>query len=394
MRAALLLALALAAASASAQFGDAVRLTGNATFTPIPGPLGSSEALLAEVEVDVREPGRYEFRVALSKGLQAVAAEPPSPRSIPFWLVVQADAPGVYTAGVHFSGEAIYQSGLDGPYDLVLSSLLQESGLDTLRTPPFRHEDFGQIFGRISNATLRPADDDGDGRYEGLDAAVTVSVRATDRFALYGRLSYADGSNVASASSEPVRLLPGLHTLTVRFPSTPLHRYGRNGVHEADLVLISSSTAYASGSESWKHAEARSAILYAADFEPVLEVREALRDTAVDADADGLLDMLRVTVPATVNGSEARTVEACLFFPAVPRRGPICRELARLDQSAPELTFDFDGPNIRINEIDGPYRVWIRAYDAAGQLIDRLPVPGETGAYDHATFSRRTGRSR
>jgi hypothetical protein len=383
------LLLVLLAGPTTAQHHDGLRFT-DAAFTREAvslrdvGPSGLYRALRAELELYVSEPGFYRFEVALLKGRRQIASQPPERIAIPNQVLVRADTAGVYTAVARISGEEIYRYGEDGPYRL---ALYLQGRRYTLDTPAFRHEDFGQITGRMSDPRMRPVDDDLDGRFEGLDATVTVTVRGQDRFVLSGSLVDGNRETIARGKSDPVVLQPGVHTLTARFPPTPIHRYGRDGTFDAWLTL-SSSSEHVLGTEGSNSAEVPSPPLVASQFEPLLIPRGPLTDEGLDVNADGLIDTLRLTVPVEITAPGPYRVWAHLYTAADSTRLDGAHAVVEhVDGFTRTLVLDFDAPNIENDRKDGPFLLDVILYDAEQSVGDALLVPGETAAYSYTAFS-------
>ena len=373
--------LLLLAGVATAQPDTSVRLTGNVSFTPVPGESGLLRGLRAEVEVDVQQPGFYWLDAHLERGGTQVAIDPPGLMAIPNAVHLSADTAGLHRGSIWFSGEQIYRSGLDGPYDLVFDAF---PDAPPLRSPPYRHTDFGQITGLMVNPSARPADDDGDGRYEGLDATVTVVVRAADRFALSCELSDASGESFTNVRTEWVEFLPGVHTLTARFPSTHLHRYGQNGVFHVFLSLYSSSEMNVYGDDA--SAEVATMPLFAADFEPLLSVG-TVAEVPIDQDADGRFEALQLSIPVEVTGPGPYTVTGTLLSAADTDGRParVSVEVEGVGRSTETLVLRFKGRNITHQRLDGPYRLFLSAYDGR-EVADEFAVDSLQLSLPHTAF--------
>ena len=378
MRTALLLALGLSGAipPASAQ---PMRPTGEVTFTPVPDPSGIYPALRADVEMEVLEPGRHGCRTWLMQDSVFVSQRPAWRTNLKTRIQIDADSAGRYTSRLHFSGEHIFGTGRDGP--LTLYVRCGSPGDWTFQTPPYEHERFGEILVRMANPAVRPVDDDGDGLYESMEATADVFARGTTGFVLKGSVEAPDRHRLGRSAHIAARLAGGEQaTLTLRFPSTPIRRYGQDGRYRARLTLDAVNDYY-------QHEEVESAPLAAADFEAVLEAVGTATETPLDANGDGLYETLRITVPVTLTGDATYSVIGQLTAAADTSRSPasVHAKIEGVTRADTTVVLDFVGRGIAREQIDGPYRLELSIYED-NRFIDDAVVPGLSSTYQHTAF--------
>ena len=133
-----------------------LRFTGDAVFsTPDADGDGWAEQLLALVPVEIVETGDYHFSfVALYRDSVLVSSKRLWASAGTNWASVSG-GPGSDSIRVEFSGEAIRESGLDGPYTFTLTlnqfGPVRPDGTPvrprvsaTFTSPPYRHDRFGE----------------------------------------------------------------------------------------------------------------------------------------------------------------------------------------------------------------------------------------------------------
>lgn len=199
---------------------SAVKLTGDATFTPKDANQdGVYDYLVAELGVQIILPGSYVIEGMLTKdvdGKVAVVAHQPSYWSSQPSTTLVSGAPGTTTATLYFSGQEIFQSGLDGPYDFHAKTHENDAELQKLSivTGTFDHEKFGELAAAIDDGTeTEGVDDNGDGLFDQLRITVPIVARTATEWGLGARLSkdgetigYAGTKRQTDAGSYPVEL--------------------------------------------------------------------------------------------------------------------------------------------------------------------------------------------
>lgn len=216
-----------------------VGIPGTATYTPVDNNSdGIYDALFAVVDIDIVTPGDYLVRGTLKKNGVVVANQPAFEVSVSTQTVIEANQAGQFTATLPFSGEEIYQSGEDGPYNLEVLAFAAGGApaFETLTTPTYDHTHFGERSSRILSASDAPSDTDSDGRYDDLVVDVEVNVLAAGAYLLQGTLR--KNSSTIARASDTVMVGTGTQMLRLRFPGVSIFRSGEDGPFEAVIALF------------------------------------------------------------------------------------------------------------------------------------------------------------
>ena len=187
--------------------GSTSRITGpyGDTATDLNGN-GLFDVLEVTVGVDISQPGTYSVFGELT--------DPAGTHSIATAQTTETLAAGQGSVVLKFSGEKIFSSGVDGPYLLKtvrlaeaaigeLDSLLADEVHDIHTTAAYGFRQFEHASLRLNgNAELRGLDDDGDGKFDRLQAVIDVDLLQGGSHEWSARLVGPDGREIAFASSE------------------------------------------------------------------------------------------------------------------------------------------------------------------------------------------------
>jgi hypothetical protein len=338
---------------------------------------GLLEAAVVHVELEVLSAGEYSLSGTLEKNGRAVSHRP-SWDSVRSSHTTFSAAPGIGRTSLAFSGEEIFRSGEDGPYDLRLVAL-GANGANVLevRTPVVDHRKFGEIGASIMGAGETAVDEDGDGQFDSIRVTADVAVRVAGRYQLDASLS--KGGTTLAHVSELFSLTPGARQPQLRVPGLSLLRSGWDGPYEGTVTLHDERRGNLGGAHFISRAYASAA------FEPFLQTDGRFQDRGIDTNGNGLLDLLRIELRAAVDKPGSYLLSGQIRSSSSPRV-VFAETRANLTQSPQTITLDFRGSLIRDQAIDGPYVVEIVARDpATHDEVDRLRLGSEASA------SRQTG---
>ena len=228
--------------SASPDLGESspmvqhINFTGQVLFHTVDNNLdGYYESLVTEVELEILSAGEYLVLGFLEKEGQHIANRPAYESMLPCSGDVSGET-GRYTVDITFSGEQIRQSGEDGPFDLILHVIGEESNASLItQTPPYEHTGFGEIgalFKELTNATI---DENGDGKYEFVESSFEVEVRTPGDYHFQGNLRR---GALDVDVGERFTLPWGVYILKLRFPIPPMRRIGLIWPFEGMINLI------------------------------------------------------------------------------------------------------------------------------------------------------------
>jgi hypothetical protein len=312
------------AESVSASAGERLEFSGQAAFSTVDEDSnGLAEALAVDAEVRVLEAGQYLIGGELSRQGEFISNGPRSTSPLFSDYVLEA-GPGTYVAHVEFSGEDIFEHGMNGPYQVRLWAVDASGVHDSLEcsTPSYAYTIFGEVLATLTSATDSGVDLDDDGKYDVLRTTLHVSVRAPGTFAVDGGLSKDSVSIAGSGVNVPLQI--GEQTVTLDFPGVKIRKRNLDGPYE---VSVSISDALQANFSSLKHTTAPYS---ASDFDvSALTPTGNHDDQGLDLDQDGEYDVLRasfevnseISGPVTIMGTLTeqgepglREVELCRSF--------------------------------------------------------------------------------
>lgn len=358
-----------------------IGIPGTATYTPVDNNSdGIYDALFAVVDVDIVTPGDYLVRGTLTKNGVVVATQPSFEVAVSTQTVIEANQAGQFTATLQFSGEQIYQSGEDGPYDLEVLAFATGGvpAAETLTTPTYDHTHFGERSSRILSASDSPSDTDSDGRYDDLVVDVEVNVLAAGTYLLQGTLRK-NGSTIVN-TSDTVMVGTGTQTLRLRFPGVSIFRSGEDGPFEAVIALFNAN------GERQDDVEFLTQAYDHTQFEGILDLTGAFTDQGNDTNGNGLYDLLRIDFGVDVRVAGTFLVTAILRNQVDPL-AVYSDMLMNLNTGPQTMTVTFSGPEINAQGIDGPYIVEVSLRDPNSyEQLDRVALGQTAVAYSHLDF--------
>jgi hypothetical protein len=367
-------------ASAPSAAGDVLLTGATAYTTPDENGDGVWDALVADIGIEVVTPASYEITAVLMKNGTLVADRPVKDSALATRANIGPSA-GVYTAQLRFSGQQISQSGLDGPYDLVL--LIQgpvDLDFTAVTTPAVSHALFGETKGTIGRVTETPIDPDGDARFDSLRMDAELDIKADGTFILQGAL-VANANTIANASDSQT-LSAGVHTMTLDFDGVQIVRSVENGPYDVLLTLIDA----ADGTQHQITVQTRPYDF--TDFEGRIDPTGTMSDRGVDTNGNGFFDLLRVQFSANVRDPDTYLVAAALRN-LDETKVVFSEQLMLLAGGIQSLTIDIDGPEILSQQIDGPYVIDLTLRDpATNEVLDAVRLPQPTLAYQHTAFEQ------
>jgi hypothetical protein len=222
----------------------------------------------------------------------------------------------------------------------------------------------------------RGLDTDGDGQFDFLAVDVNLSVHEAGEYFLHGRLRDAGNASLTSASESP-QLDPGAHTIRLRFDGVAINASGIDGPYEVDLSFERMDERLDTGGHvtgPYDHATFES---------PFAEFTPPHSEEAVDADGDGLYEVLVVDATVTVE-TAGRYVSRAWAHDRDGALRVIVDRTFDLGLGMQTLRFSFEGAKINASGVDGPYTVdlWIFTPDYRHSDFDTL----QTAPYRASDF--------
>ncbi|RKZ44344.1 MAG: hypothetical protein DRR16_26960 [Candidatus Parabeggiatoa sp. nov. 3] len=352
-----------------------IQFTGNVSFNLLDEDNDNLiEAVDADVEVKILKAGNYSIDGILRKNGQLIADQPAFNRAILSQATI-TESPGIYTISLRFSGEQIFQSGQNGPYELVLYTVSNATTL-TVPTPAYDHTYFGEMGAFVRDITETAIDDNGEGKFEFIEVTTEVEIRKAGQYYLEGSLSK-NGHFFIDDVGDTFTLTPGTHRLILRFPGQPLRRSGLDGPYNGGISIYNADRSNLGGLEFETQA------YHSADFSTLLELDATFNDQGIDTNNNGLFDLLQIDF-------EANLIEAGTFRLKGEltdlKHSVYTDDLLTLSVGSNTLTLNFHGPLIHDMEMNGPFEVGVIVQNPdTFEILDFIRLP-RTAAYAFTEF--------
>ena len=355
--------------------------------TPVYGILdvngdGIYEGLTVDIAFQTESPGAVVIFGSLSKNGAIIADRPTDLSTIESGILL---APPLKSQKITltFSGEQIFQSAQDGPYEVVLNAIGENNFAEAqFESPVYDHRTFGEVLATVSKVAEQGVDSNSDSRLEGIVAHTEVNARIAASYHLHGSL-IRSGQTLVSANAQ-VPLTIGTQQIDLVFPGIPLKRSGLDGPYEGVVSLIDRDGRTVSSQSFQTQA-------YKADsFVSVLEPTGTQTDRGIDINGNGLFDALSVTFGGTFLQAGTFLFTGSLSDSSGTHT-VYSEELVTVVPGDQTLTLEFVGSDIHALQMDGPYRIDIALRDPESQdLVDQISLPQETQGYRYAEFDPNT----
>ena len=270
---------------------------------------------------------------------------------------------GGHTFVAEFDGSAIYDNGVDGPFNVEIYLYSDYFGFvdyDSYLTSGYTCDEFEQppigLWPPYSDFAI---DSDGDLLYDLLVVEVQVYVDVAGNYILYANL-YDSGWSYVTWTMNETHFEVGLHTVLLEFDGTAIRGQGVSDSFNVQLDAYD---------ENWTYYDSDGYVTayYAAeDFEAAVLLDPPHSDHGEDSNDNLLYDWLVVEVVLDVEISGLYYVYGSLY------------EVMYLDDDDATVTLDagtnvvelqFDGRTISDEMVDGPYTVYLTVNDASWATV-------------------------
>jgi methionine-rich copper-binding protein CopC len=345
--------------------------TGNVVYTPLDNDGDSIyEVLQADVELYLGEEGEYNlYGRLLERGTDNFITSFISGK-------MEVTAAAAYSFTLQFSGEQIFRSGIDGPYDLELV-LISPATIAVFATDYFSHKEFGEIDVWLEGGSEEALDNDGNGLYDYIEVTPEIVVRAGGDYRISVELSNDQG--VVVKKSSLVYLNPGMSMPVYCLPVWKMRRVDCDGPYHG-LITLYNNGSYIMGTVTFD------TIAYdVTDFAYLLETDGQLEESGFDSNGNGAFDSLQVSADINLTSAGLYVLEGRLFTAAGVT---IYAEQNLVVSEGPQnVMFEFSGLDIYNNGEDGPYQMRITVKDSSTlSYLDSLTFPDKTAAYEYTDF--------
>jgi hypothetical protein len=342
---------------------------------------GIYDSLAIDVEINATAAGDYAVVGSLRSGdveltsrrsYDSAVASPGYPLSV--------SEPGLRTVTLSFSGEDIYQTGIDGIYtaDLAIvddgGSVVDSRSFDSTVQD---HSDFGELPARADVVGDFGEDTDEDGLFEDLTAQVEIQVAKAMDYSLEGALYSSDGQPLTSVSVSEHLDAPGIVDLV--FDGTKIRKSEKDGPYVLAVNVYDENDAQIDHEEN-----ATSAYSYLAFQDPEQAFTGTYSDYGTDTDGDGLFNYLTVEAGVAISNPGDYTVEGWLYD-STGKEVEIASSSTYLDSGTQSAILDFNGLSINRNQVDGPYYLKHLTLSGSDQL-DFAEDAHTTSDYEFSEF--------
>lgn len=345
---------------------------------------GVFDFLVANAQVEIDSAGVFSVSPLLARNGMLVTSQSELNLMSPSGAHIDAPTPGIYDVTVQFSGEGIFESGLDGPYDLQLSLFEGSTLLDTITagTAAYSHTQFGELPALIVSSSDQGFDFDFDGRLDYIQANVGINVRTDGNYVLFASMS-AGSTTIGTVGTiaESQDFVAGAGSYTLILDTAEIRRAGEPGPYTLEYTLVNTETGV-SISESFE----TSPYLLEDMALTLVTPTGPLLDEGVDTNDNNLFDFLHVEFEAQLADSGTFLVSGAL----TNQQGATYAytQISQFYWPGPNnIILSFDGPTIHNLALDGPYQLEVVVRDATTHdELDRVILADPTGIYSHVEF--------
>lgn len=326
---------------------------------------GLYDYLTAELDVDAKEAGTYIIDSMLFSDKEDLIVKGKLDTSeettaLPNISIIELKE-GKQKIKLYFSGEQIRKAGFDGPYTISVSFSSDGSiGLHKeYKTGKYAFSDFQGNLMEYTGVTDAGSDVNNDGQFDTLDVDVGLNVLADGDYIVEGSL-FADGKHLCDAKVEK-KVKKGSETVTLKFVGQALRFSGVDGPYDVYITLFdgknSSTIDYRTKEYKYTDFQVSDAFFTG-----------SIKDTAIDADTNGIYEGLGISAEAAAIVSGDYNVRAILQ----DKDGKFIESADKdvtLGGSPTIIDFNFQGENIYKSKSDGPYTVIMVIMDQNGKEI-------------------------
>jgi len=329
-----------------------IRFTGKANFTLLDNqknrPLKSLEI---QLEVEILKEGTYLINGPLIKGNKIIANRPT------YYSVMSSSTnitqkPGLYWVSLNFSGEEIFESNIDGPYQLKAYALSQGSYHEfTFTTPTYRHEDFGELGIHLINIVNEQSiDEDKDKKLNCLKISVGVQIRQPGKYAIQGTLLSKRDETISYAYQIVDVDQIGPRTIDLFFPGGDIKASKQNGPYPG-LINV-----YEDGSNTGS-LEFKSRKYYSSDFQEAVVASKTFNEQPLDNNGNGIYDHIQISFDMLVDSYRKANIHGWLTIREKKHNISSSDVSFNLVPGKNTIVLDFEGSDIKRSKTNGPYNV-------------------------------------
>ncbi|RLF43172.1 MAG: hypothetical protein DRN29_10480, partial [Thermoplasmata archaeon] len=281
---------------------------------------------------------------------------------------------GIQNVALNFYGEDIFESKLNGSYNVSVylydeNFTLLDFRLGAYLTSPYNYTEFVQPTALFTgNYSDYGVDEDGDGLYDYLILEAEINVSESGYYEIFGNL-YRNGTFIDEARNFTY-LDEGVNSVQLEFDGVTIYTSNLDGPY---IVNLSIPFGYGISTSAYSFTEFQ---------RPGASIKDIVSDTGIDADDDGLYDQLQVNISINASISGYYMVNGYLYD-GKGRHITSTYNTTYIGSNS-SIILNFDGITIRNEKRDGPYNLVIELYDDRGELIGK--VTDTTSYYTYSQF--------
>ncbi len=307
-------------------------------------------SLVVDTEVNATKAGNYSVLGVLKSNNTPIASRSDRYSTNPSGYALLVSKPEVRHVILNFSGEDIYNSGIDGNYTADLA-ILDENGFvidnKSFETPQYNHKEFGEVPARVESLTDYGKDVDNNGLFDYLVLEANINASKAMNYSITGILNSGEGDYLIRQTN--LSYLANSGKIELYFDGAKIHKSQKNGPYILSVTLTDKDN------NQIGYAEYNTSAYNYTDFQgSEQKFTGTYSDHGIDTDSDGLYNYLATEVGVKVLNPGNYTVEGWLYDSS-GKAIEIATNYTHLDSGTQPVTLNFNGFSIYQNQINGPY---------------------------------------
>jgi hypothetical protein len=344
----------------------------NAIFEPVDDDGDARfDKLKVTLPIAFAAAGFYNITALLQKNGSSVANRPANNDAREVAQLFNAPFAGTHDIELAFSGQQIFASKENGPYELSVS--LVDSAANnvavTATSPAYQYIDFGEVKAVLTALSEHSVDTDADNLFDILQVDAVMSASIAGQYWLKATLL--GGAETIENVLLPVTLEEGINTFSVGFSGVRIYRGEIDGPYEVVVNLSNQDD------ETLNSLSLQTQGYSYSEFEPLVDLLGNMQSNGVDANNNGLYEHLSVTLPI-----QARTLGEYLLIGVLTdangEKSTYFESDIVLLASTNVLPFMFDGSSINQLQMNGPYTLSFSLKEKNSDYISDSIVANET----------------
>ncbi len=323
-------------------------IVSQSTFEPIDENSNTRfNKLKVIMSIDFPSVGFYNITAQLLSNNELVANQSSMKDSRPVGMFYNATQSGVHQVEFEFSGQQIFESELNGPYEARVTVLGLGGDFEVaVISPAYSHTEFGELDASINSLSETSIDSDSDSLFDQLQINTDINSTIAGDY-LFKATLLGKGETIDNLVL-PVTLTTGNNNITASFNGVKINRSEMNGPYEIiinltqfDDVTIHSMTLQ---TQNYSYSE----------FETLVDINGLLRAQGLDTNHSGLFNQLVIDLPITPRALGDYVLSGKLTD-ITGQKSTFYQAEVQLRANTDMLTFVFDGISINTLEMNGSY---------------------------------------